>query len=47
LTSADITAFAGFLLADYVKIPLPDDCPRVRAYRERLARHPSVAAALA
>ena len=47
LTSADITAFAGFLLADSVKIPLPDDCPRVRAYRERLARHPSVAAALA
>jgi glutathione S-transferase len=47
LTSADITAFAGFLLADSVKIPLPDDCPGVRAYRERLARHPSVAAALA
>ena len=47
LTSADITAFAGFLLADSLKIPLPDDCPRVRAYRERLARHPSVAAALA
>jgi glutathione S-transferase len=47
LTSADITAFAGFQLADSVKIPLPDDCPRLRAYRERLARHPSVAAALA
>ena len=43
-TIADITAFAGLIFADFAKIDVPDDCGNLKAWRERVAGRPSVAA---
>lgn len=37
LTVADITAKAGFLFAGFVGIEIPEDCPNVKAYANRLS----------
>ncbi len=41
-TVADITAQAGFLFAGFVKLDIPESCPNVRAYAERLAERNSI-----
>ena len=43
-TMADITAFAGLIFADFAKIDVPADCANLKAWRERVASRPSVAA---
>lgn len=42
---ADITALAGFFFAGFVEMEIPQDCPNVRAYAERLKARPSTALA--
>jgi glutathione S-transferase len=44
-TIADITAFAGFAFAGFAGIAIPDACPRLAAYAERLRARPSAAVA--
>lgn len=41
-TVADITAQAGFLFAGFVTLRIPDSCPNVQAYAERLAERNSI-----
>lgn len=43
-TMADITAFAGLMFADFAKIEVPEECTNLKAWRERVASRPSVAA---
>ena len=45
-TVADITAYAGFLFAGFVKLEIPDDCPKVKAYFDNLASRESAALAV-
>ncbi|MBL4907314.1 MAG: glutathione S-transferase [Sneathiella sp.] len=42
---ADITALAGFFFAGFVDLDIPENCPNVAAYAERLKARPSVAQA--
>ena len=42
-TVADITAFAGMVLADFAKIGLPAELGRLQAWRARVAERPSIA----
>ncbi len=44
-TVADITALAGFFFAGFVELAIPDTCPHVQAYAERLKARPSAALA--
>ena len=44
-TVADLAAMGGFAFADFVKLDMPEDCGNLRAWRERVAARPSVAAA--
>src|SRR4029079_3975639 len=44
-TMADITAFAGLLYADFVKIDVPAELTHLTAWRARVADRPSVKAA--
>ena len=46
-TVADITALAGFAFAGFVGLGVPEDCPRLQAYRARIEARPSVLAAAA
>lgn len=46
-TVADITALAGFAFAGFVGLRMPEDCPRVAAYRARIEARPSAVAAAA
>ncbi len=41
-TVADITAQAGFLFAGFVTLSIPESCPNVQAYAERLAERNSI-----
>lgn len=41
---ADITAFAGLGFAEFAKVDVPADCANLRAWQERIAQRPSVAA---
>ncbi|MFT6558234.1 glutathione S-transferase family protein [Sneathiella sp.] len=41
-TVADITAQAGFMFAGFSNLEIPEDCPAVKAYAERLANRESV-----
>ena len=43
LTVADITAFAGLAFADFIELAIPDSCPKVKTWRERVASRPSMA----
>jgi glutathione S-transferase len=40
---ADITAFAGLAFADFSKIAMPADCTHLYAWRDKLAKRPSIA----
>ncbi len=40
---ADITAFAGLLYADIVKLEIPSDLTRLKAWRARISERPSIA----
>ncbi len=40
---ADITAFAGLAFAGFAKIDVPADCTHLNAWRETLAKRPSIA----
>jgi glutathione S-transferase len=42
-TMADITAFAGLLYADIVKLEIPSDLTRLKAWRARIIERPSIA----
>ena len=42
-TMADITAFAGLLYADIVKLEIPSDLTRLKAWRARISERPSIA----
>ncbi len=42
---ADITALAGFFFAGFVELAIPDECPNVKAYAEKLQSRPSAALA--
>ena len=42
-TVADITAFAGMVLADFAKLAMPEELARLRAWRARVAGRPSIA----
>ena len=42
---ADITAFCGMSLADFLKIEVPDALTNLKSWRERVAARPSIAAA--
>jgi glutathione S-transferase len=42
-SSADITAYAGLVFADFAKIDVPEDCCNLTAWRARVAARPSVA----
>jgi len=42
-TVADITAFAGLVLADFVKVGVPAELERLQAWRARVAARPSIA----
>ena len=44
-TVADITAYAGFLFAGFVKLDIPEDCPNVKKYAESLMQRESAALA--
>ncbi len=44
-TVADITGMAGFLFADFVGLAIPDDCVKLKAWRERVFARPSAAVA--
>jgi len=44
-TVADITAYAGFLFAGFVKLDIPADCPNVKKYADNLASRESAAVA--
>lgn len=41
---ADITAFAGLAFADFAKVEISDKLPHLKAWRERIAARPSIAA---
>ncbi|MEH6403467.1 MAG: glutathione S-transferase family protein [Sneathiella sp.] len=41
-TVADITAFGGFMFAGFVELDIPEKCPHVRAYAERLGNRASI-----
>lgn len=43
-SAADITAFAGLAFADFAKVEIPDDLTHLKAWRERVAARPSIAA---
>ncbi|MGI9484947.1 MAG: glutathione S-transferase family protein [Geminicoccaceae bacterium] len=40
-TVADITGMAGFAFADFVKLDIPDTCPRLQDWRARVSARPS------
>ncbi|MEO1035172.1 MAG: glutathione S-transferase family protein [Pseudomonadota bacterium] len=42
-TMADITGFIGVEFAARIKVVIPDDCPALAAWRERIAARPSAA----
>jgi glutathione S-transferase len=42
---ADITAFAGLSIADFVKIEVPAELVHLKAWRDRVAARPSISAA--
>jgi glutathione S-transferase len=42
-TMADITAFAGLLYADIVKLEIPSDLTRLKVWRARIIERPSIA----
>jgi len=44
-TVADITAMGGFLFADFIALAIPDDCPNLKDWRERVFARPSAALA--
>ncbi len=44
-TVADITALAGLAFAGFAAIDVPEDCGALRAWHDRVAQRPSVAAA--
>lgn len=41
-TMADITAFAGMAFADFAKVAVPEEATHLKAWRERVARRPSM-----
>ncbi|MDP5217166.1 glutathione S-transferase [Ruegeria sp. 2205SS24-7] len=41
---ADITAFAGLAFADFAKLDIPSELDNLKAWRERVASRPSIAA---
>jgi len=43
-SAADITAFAGLAFADFAKVEIPDNLRHLKAWRERVAARPSIAA---
>lgn len=45
-TVADVGLLQSLDFGDFVGQPLPEDCPHLRAWRERLSARPSVAASL-
>jgi glutathione S-transferase len=44
---ADITAYAGLAFGDFIHLDLPEDCARLREWRERVAARPATIAAVA
>ncbi|MCG8493605.1 MAG: glutathione S-transferase family protein [Sneathiellales bacterium] len=41
-SSADITAQAGFLFAGFINLDIPESCPNVRSYADRLMARKSI-----
>ncbi|MDA7949194.1 MAG: glutathione S-transferase [Hyphomicrobiaceae bacterium] len=39
---ADITAYAGLIFADFAKVPVPEECGNLIAWRERIGARPSI-----
>ena len=39
---ADITAYAGLIFADFAKVPVPEDCGNLVAWRERVGARASI-----
>lgn len=46
-TAADISAFVFINFCGWVKATVPDDCPSVKAWSERIAQRPAIAGHLA
>lgn len=46
-TVADIAAFVFTNFSQWVSIPVPDDCPTVKAWQQQIAQRPAIASCLA